>query len=284
MSVGISRYPEDGDNAVDLIRAADSAMFESKSPKHHREILQENPDYSRDESNDSLTWFFQLQKDRANNIIGIKPLVCWHRPDAEPRSIITSSGFRPDQDEFSGHMEALFSLPGSLKSDPGLTLPTITFPLPVELISSRLISQLLSSLSGMGIPTDKWFFSFSEKEIEDATVQERELIMQLSQSGYGTQLADFGSVSGALHRLTCLGPNRLALAPDIIEAVPSDQGANRIAQSALAVSEIFDVEVVADGVASNAQHKTLDEMGYQLFDGSAISPLIPSDRLQDHLR
>ena len=284
LSFGISRFPDDGENAADLIRLADSAMFERKlfssvstraNPglKPHTTTLS-NDALVSEQQLDEFNWYFRIQMDENDIPVGLRTVLTWQHPE-QGRVVVDSIKPKLLNSLFYQRLiEDLVAQLEAIKANPQIVIPTVTIPISTPLLHTDLINSIAPKLNSAGFSADDIYFGISESDLEQANVQQRDLVRRLARAGYRIQLDGFGLVTGALNRLRCLAPARICLSSNVVETIGKDAAAEALARSLWEAAASFDMEVMAEGLQSEAQRNILIDIGYCRFEGGIVSPLL----------
>jgi len=294
VSIGISLFPDDADDAETLLQHADAAMHLGKQQVHARysfytralteraqNRLALEADLRRGLEQRQLTVHFQpLVSVPEERIVGAEALVRWQHP---------ALGLIPPG-RFIG-----------LAEDTGLIIP-----LGQEVLRQACAEAArwhAAGFQGMRLAVNLSAAQLRDPELADkvrAVLQEsgfdpRCLEFELTESvlmardevsyrllsalrGLGTRLSidDFGAGYSSLAYLQELGADTLKIDRRFIRHVAEDASSAQIVSAIVVMGHALGMEVLAEGVETRAQLGCLNTAGCDLFQGFLVSPGLPA--------
>jgi len=284
VSIGVSFYPEDADDADVLIIKADQAMYEVKAVGKnswqfytpHMQVESERKhrlynDLVAALEKDELSVHYQpIVSSADGTIVGCEALVRWFLPDGRhvsPEDFITVAEERGlvSQIDFLVLTRALHDL-GELNRDA---------PVPVALsvnVSPRVL-QLRDEKSRM------WMDLVTREQVTRCTVEitERVLVSDSSMArpvldrlhDCGVQIAidDFGTGYSGLGYFSRYPIRTLKIDRSFIANIGVSRTEEALIESMLLMAEKLDIKVVAEGVETEAQLEYLRAAGCQFLQG-----------------
>lgn len=292
-AVGISLYPGDGENVVELMRNADSAMYRAKAAGRGRfefytpdmteaaqqRIRMENLLRRALESKE-LSVHLQPQVDtQSGRLSGAEALVRWQSrelgsvpparfiPIAEESGIIVGLGEWVLQESCRQVMrwQAM-----------GFVLPQVSVNLSVrQLERPEFIDSLARILAESGLEPVRLKLEITESvvmEIKDAF----ELLERLRDLGVSLALDDFGTGYSSLSYLKHLPVQQLKIDQSFVCGIGRNAGDEAIIRSVMALARSLQFEVVAEGVETPEQANFLGALGCHRLQGylhgKAVTP------------
>lgn len=295
VSVGVSLFPRDGDTGHDLIRRADAAMYESKSRGRGR-----------------VSFFGPAIEDRLRRRVQIESFL----RDALRMDQGLALALQPIcgvDGTYEGLAEALIRAPGmpglgaqemvSIAEQSGLIMQLGRWVLrqavaiqhehevqgaPIVLsinVSSRQFMDDLFWEQFRGMARLGQFTNGITIEVTETTLMEDQkrairLLQEARMLGAKIALDDFGAGYSSLSTLKNMPLDKLKLDKSLVDFVPEDIEACRVAQAAIAMANALGLEIVAEGVERAEQARWLAEHGVRHIQGFLFAkPMEPSELL-----
>ena len=284
-SVGISVFPEDGEDSETLIKHADIAMYRAKEEGKNR--LQFFAEEMRLKNLRQLTLetglrlalqqggidvVYQPQVFLANGeITGAEALARWHVPQLGP---VSPAEFIPVAEhcglisQISSQLfdKVLADLSRWLKA--GLRPPRVSFNLsPHQLREPALVQNFAEALARYAVPAELIALELTEGSLTDLSSQTLEVLNALRALGFELSVDDFGTGYSNLHYLKRLPLAGLKIDRSFIDDLTSRSEDYAIAKAILGMAVALDLEVVAEGVETAEQAALLREMGCHVAQG-----------------
>src|SRR4029078_10792068 len=98
--------------------------------------------------------------------------------------------------------------------------------------------------------------------------------------GAGLSLTDCGPGYSSLSRLAHLPIRELKIDRSFMRDIERDAGALAVATAGVRVGQGLGMTVVAEGVETEGQHKTLAELGCDVVQGFLYAPALPPDAFE----
>jgi EAL domain-containing protein (putative c-di-GMP-specific phosphodiesterase class I) len=105
-------------------------------------------------------------------------------------------------------------------------------------------------------------------------------------SGLGVRLAidDFGTGYSSLHYLTHLPLHRIKIDQSFIRNMLNDPGSATVVQSIISLAHNLGLDVIAEGVETEAELTFLQEKGCNIYQGYYFSKPLPEEAFSRYLR
>ena len=294
-SMGIALYPDDAPNVIDLIRNADAALYSAKKdggnifsyyvPAMNEaavERLMTKSKLKRAFERDELLVHYQPKYNLVTGeVYGAEALVRWELPD---RGIILPSDFIPLAEETNliieigewvldrvcedfRYWQRSISTPGRVSVN--LSLKQLRQPNFINRISSILRSYQVSPTS-------------LELEITETTLMENptrtiKLLDELYSLGLHLAIDDFGTGYSSLAYLKKLPIDRIKIDRSFVIDIPGDPNDVAITKAVIALSDSLQTEVLAEGVETEAQRRSLLGAGCSLGQGYLYCRAVTAD-------
>ncbi len=228
--------------------------------------------------------YYQVQLDaRTREVIGFEALARWKHPE---KGVLAPGVFLKIADEHGLAAEIDAAILKSALEDRlfwllrGLAVPRIA----VNISASRLADPaLLDKLRKLDIPPGVIVFELVETIfLDDSDEKLLDHIGDIKQMGIDIEIDDFGSGHASLIGLVKLRPKRLKIDRQLVTEVVSSAEQRRVVGSIVEIAKALDVEVIAEGIETEAHAVVLAQLGCDGLQGYAFgypAPAAETDRL-----
>lgn len=285
ISMGISMYPDDGETAKILIRNADSAMYRAKDEGrdnyqfYTKEMTEKSMAHLlmvkniRDAiKNKEFVVYYQPQVDVSEHkIIGMEALVRWKSPTG---GLIPPNEFIPIAED-SGLIdkigEYVFSEAArqitqwyKQELNPGRVAINLSA---IELEKDGFIASLEQRLIDVKC-NPEWI----ELEITEGYMMKHpelsiKVMHKIKELGIKLAIDDFGTGYSSLSYLQRLPIDKLKIDQSFIANISKSSNDEAIVESIISLAKTMKFKVIAEGVETKSQEKTLIEKGCQEIQG-----------------
>ncbi len=294
-SMGIAVYPRDGDNVIDLIRNADAALYEAKKAGGNNfeyysndmnteavERLMLKSKLRRAFERDELRLHYQPKyRIATGRIEGVEALLRWDLPE---RGLVFPSDFVPLAEETNLILQLGDWVLNRVCADYRTWQRSVPSPCRVSLNLSlrqlkqrRFLDQVRDTFRAHGVsPTSL------ELEITETTLMEdpeRTVRILDALYGMGLHLAidDFGTGYSSLSALQQFPINTLKIDQSFVRDVAIDRDDAAIVDAIIQMAHSLRLEVVAEGVESEAQLEFLRRHGCDHAQGHLFGDPVTAD-------
>ncbi len=215
---------------------------------------------------------YQVQLDaRSREITGLEALARWNHPE---KGLLAPGVFLRVADEYglSADIDAAI-LQRALEDRlawqaAGCKVPRIA----VNISPGRLADPaLLDKLRRLAIPPGAIVFELVETIfLDDCDEKFLANIDLIKQMGIDIEIDDFGSGHASLIGLVRLKPKRLKIDRQLVTDVVESAEQRRVVGSIVEIAKALDVEVIAEGVETEAHAVTLSRLGCDSLQGFAL--------------
>jgi diguanylate cyclase (GGDEF)-like protein/PAS domain S-box-containing protein len=294
LSIGISLFPQDSNDAQALMMQADTALYHAKqsgrdqfsyfsnsmSEKAAARLQLEND--LRDALRDGeLSLVYQPKVMRPEQrITGMEALVRWRRKDgamAMPADFIPvaeESGLITQLDEWVMHEACRQNKAWQL-----MGLPAIPVSVNVSLARfdpERLLAHIAEALERSGLAAHDLQIEFTESQMFSDEERARTLIEGLHGLGVRIALDDFGTGYSSLRYLLQYQFNTLKIDRSFVSGLPVDDKQVAVVRAVVAMAKALQADVVAEGVETIAQAEALEQHDCREVQGFLYShPVAP---------
>ncbi len=298
-SVGIAIFPNDGQSAQTLLKAADIAMYRAKSLGKNRCVLFEEQmqkeamdliglkqDLKKAIPNNQLSLRFQPKVCiRCKRVVGFEALLRWHHPT---KGFISPAKFIPIAENSALIIEITEWIFEQIDSqmDRFLELqPNLTIALN---ISARHFhtKNLITTIKRRFAP--RHHASLELEVTESAVMEDIDLAMRqldhLKALGVKVSIDDYGTGHSSLAYLKFLPIDYIKVDKTFIDGITSDKKDRAIVQSVVDLAKEFGIKTVAEGVESKEQVDILGSLDVDIFQGYHFAKPMELDEALKFLR
>ncbi|WP_412971737.1 EAL domain-containing protein [Glaciecola sp. MF2-115] len=296
-SIGIAMYPRDGANASELKKHADVAMYYAKSMgrsgyRFYAESLNENAmKFLQIEgclrnalNNDEFTLHYQPQVClKKNEIISVEALLRWNSPEL---GCVTPSEFIPVAED-SGIINELgewVMRKACLQAKEWQDLGMQNFRVSVNLSSiqfkrASLLKMIKRALDDSGLPASLLEIELTESAIMNDVEQNIIRLNQIRDMGVAISIDDFGTGYSSLSYLKKFPIHTLKIDRSFVITIDSDPDDAAIVEAIIALATTLKLTVIAEGVETHGQLKSLNGFKCDVIQGFYFSRPVPADEI-----
>ncbi len=295
-SVGISVFPNDGDNAETLIGNAELAMRHAKDlgrGLYHfyaeemnaaaRTLLDLERGLRKALTEDQLFVQFQPQLDLANRkVVGAEALLRWRRPDG---TIVPPDQFIPIAED-TGLINEMgeWVLRAACQQGKGwVSREGVPLRIAVNVSALQLKDDDFADKVARILEEVEFDPLRLELEITESTLMEHvsnpDVVLQkLKDMGIRISIDDFGTGYSSLSALRHMPVSVLKIDRSFVNDVTTNEASAKITAASLALARELGLETVAEGVETIEQMEFLISCGCDLMQGYLFAkPLSPQD-------
>lgn len=295
-SIGVSIFPEFGDNMTSLVKNADVALFKAKqegrnqivlySPEHdaeYEERISLDTDLRYALSRDELYLQYQPQIcAKTHRVIGVEALIRWNHP---VHGFISPDRFIPLAEESGQIIEigdwVIEQACDRLNEwqdllDPGFKISVnVAGP---QIIDKAFYNRVETIVNNAGIDPNCLEFEITETFIMTQPEETVAKLSQLKELGITMAIDDFGTGYSSLSYLKSLPIDKLKIDKSFVCDIGQNTEDEKIAKAIVALGHSLNLKVIAEGVESVSQGEFLAVEGCDEFQGYYFSrPLTEVD-------
>ena len=292
-SVGIAIYPNDGVDVASLVKHADSAMYRAKKTNtgfqfYEASMEQTISEHVRLESDlrralerNELEVYYQPQaRFDTQQIIGMEALVRWNHAT---RGMVSPVEFIPLAEE-TGLINPLgeFVLRTACAQlrvwlDEGMPQLRVAVNLSVrQLLQKNFADTVEAVLLDTRLPPGLLELEITESTLMEHAQDTLQALGRLRQLGVRLSIDDFGTGYSSLSYLKRFPVDIIKIDRSFVRDVPQDADDAAIIAGIIALAHSLRLEVVAEGVETEAQLNYLRAQNCDLLQGYYLSPAIPA--------
>ncbi len=301
-SIGISIYPDDGKTIDQLLRNADSAMYQAKASgrnKYHfytheltataidRVTLE--TDLRHAIENHQFELFYQPQIAlKTKKIVGVEALIRWHHTEAglllpdQFLAVAEQCGVMIKLGEWV--LKTACEQMVSWKKQ-HTSLETIAVNLSGNQVRHQGLLQTVQKILHHSRCKAEWL----ELEItEDFILKDAEhsinTLQQLRKLGISLAIDDFGTGYSSLNHLKHLPVNKLKIDRAFIKDISLDTENTALVQAIIDMGKSLDLTLVAEGVESRSHEIFLKKQGCHIAQGFYYAKPMPANALETFIQ
>lgn len=295
VSIGISVFPDDGDNPEDLVKNADSAMYHAKKEgRNNFQFYNESmnvrslqkftmeADLRKALEREEFILHYQPQVDiKTGRIVGAEALIRWMHPE---RGLISPVDFIPLAEETGlilsigdWVMRTACAQQQAWVSE-GYDALRVSVNLSIKQLRQNTIIELINRLkASKEIDTNYLELELTESAIMQDAVENIKLLNTIKGMGIRLSIDDFGTGYSSLSYLQRLPLDTLKIDRSFINDIATDPDSAAIVKAIISMSRSLHLQVVAEGVETEQQLAFLREHGCDVMQGYYFSKPVPPD-------
>lgn len=300
-SVGISVYPENGENPEQLLQHADAAMYRAKhhggshyyyfSDALNQELqdirLIEQQLYIGIEQNQFVPYFQPVVDSRNNTLAGIECLARWQHPS---RGLLSAMEFIPVamkigllQDVFKQVLLSAFSHLAHWRSQCQLAVP-----MAINISSKQFFQQDTFDHIETLMKENQLLAEALRLEVTESTLQESgknlvDKLQEINTAGFSITLDDFGTGYSSLRYLQQLPVDTLKIDRSFVRNLDNNPHDKVIVKAIIQLAETLGIQAVAEGVENQAQAEFLSDNNCHLMQGYLYSAPLDAEAFSEYL-
>jgi diguanylate cyclase (GGDEF)-like protein len=294
-SIGIAQFPEHGEDIGTLLKHADTAMYEAKRQGRNafsvymdqlgervRERVETEHLLREAVRQDSFKMVYQPILDMVSGrIVGAEALVRWVHPDG---TVVLPSHFIGIAED-SGLIHplgewVLLTTLAQLKAwnDAGHDLWVAVNISPRQFQDPNLLAKIDMALRKSGVPPERLELEITESVAMLNPEASLRIMNNLKSMGLRIAIDDFGTGYSSLSYLKRIPADKVKIDKSFVDGIDKEVDDTAIVHMVLALAEVLEKTVVAEGVETAEQFRALRGLNCRYAQGYWISrPLLPSD-------
>jgi len=302
MSIGVSMYPRDGSNEIELLKNADAAMYKAKRSGRntycfYNESLTDDAaaylsleaDMRKGLEQDEFLPYFQPQVDiKTQKLLGMELLMRWEHPKLgllAPFKFIPmaeKTGFILDLDRYL--MQKAIEIVADWKSQNLHTGILAINIVPKNLESDDFHDILITLLKENSLKRKDIELEVTESSIMKDPKKAIEKLNELTSSGINIAIDDFGTGYSSLSYLKKFPIQKLKIDRSFIIDLLENEEDKGIVKMLIGLCDILKLDVIAEGVETYEQGAYLLEHGCRKAQGYFYSKPLSRDEMFKYLK
>jgi len=293
-SIGISLFPDDGDNGQTLLKKSDAAMYHAKrkgkntyqfytAEDEHQAIerLTLESSLRRALERDEFRLHYQPQLSLSSCTIGsYEALLRWQHPE---RGLIAPLHFIPLLEE-TGMIIAVGEwvlhtacVQEWTNQQAGHTAKKIAVNIAIQQFRQKGFVQMVERiLRDTGLLPQHLELEVTEGVLIDDITETAAKLRELHDLGVSLSIDDFGTGYSSMNYLRRLPFDSLKIDRSFVTDVTTNSDDGAIAAAIVTLAHSIGLEVIAEGVETTEQLSFLDRLGCDIIQGYLCSPPLPA--------
>jgi diguanylate cyclase (GGDEF)-like protein/PAS domain S-box-containing protein len=294
-SLGISLFPNHGEDAETLLKHADSAMFRSKQSHPGGYVLHGEGDVDpmsklalstrlrKAVENQSWMLHYQPLIDLStSSMVGVEALIRWPEPGG---GLVPPGEFIPLAEEM-GLIEAIgdwvveeLSRQDTAWRAEGLSLE-ISFNLsPRQLWQPDVVDKIMSRIESVGMDPARLTVEITESTAMTDPDRTQRILQDIHERGLRLAIDDFGTGYSSLARLKHMPVDVLKIDRSFIRDVDSDRDSASMVSAMIGLAHNLGMSALAEGIETEGERRFLVDRGCPFGQGYYFSRPVPASEI-----
>lgn len=300
--IGISIYPDDGDDVDTLLFSAEKAMLRGKTDrshayhfytatltKHSKQQLDFEGELQRGVQLDQFELYYQPQYDlNKRQIVALESLLRWNHPKhgvllpdrflmlAEDRGMLIPIGLK---------MIRTAAKQAVTWNNQNISFGRISINLSlVQLEQLSLVADLQSILKETNCLSRYLEFEINEKIFNSDSIIVHNNLLNLSKMGFALTVDNFGADIALMPLLEKLQIEKFKISRDYTKAVPGRLVGEAMIKSIITLSRSLGVDVVGEGIETEQQERFFNDQQIDSGQGDFQAKAMKSSEATFYLR
>jgi len=296
-SIGAAIYPTDGSDSNTLMMAAESALYSAKADgrnlyKYYSHKMNEMGSllfklermlrFALERNEFSVVYQPQVNAQNGH-LVGVEALLRWNNPElgnvspvqfipiAEETGLIVAIG--------EWIMRAACQQVRQWQSELGIEVPVAVNLSARQFRRNDLLASVQSVLDETGLPSRLLELEITEGLLMTDPIGAIAIMQGLNAMGIKTALDDFGTGYSSLAYLKTFPLNRLKIDRAFVRDLPNNRSDCAITNTIIALGLNLNMQVLAEGVETEAQREFLSNSGCQVFQGYLFGKPMSAEEL-----
>ncbi len=300
-SVGVAMHPQDGCDAEQLIRHAESAMrsakaggracfrfHQAKQDADMRERMRLDHAMRQALASQQFRLHNQPQIDlRSGMLIGAEALLRWRHPELGE---VSPGQFIPVAEE-TGFIIAIgdWVLVQAVRQaarwrEAGLAMPVSVNVSALQFQQDDFIDRVEAVLREQGLPGALLELELTESILVQDADEALVRLSRLASLGVRLAIDDFGTGYSSLAYLKRFPIERLKIDRSFVKGVPGDESDCAIVRAVVQLAQAMGMKVIAEGVETEPQRAFLHQLGCDEFQGFLYAPALDAASFEQRMR
>lgn len=298
-SIGITLIPKDGNNALELLRNADMAMYIAKNSGKNRysffdkKLQQQAIERHRIETelatavkcHELVLHYQPLVELKTNKVISLEALVRWQHPE---KGLIYPDHFIGIAEDSGQIVEIGYWVIKevceliSRREKEADAQPSIAINLsPKQFKDPNLLDNIRIIVSETNIDPRLLEIEITESSLMTNLTEGLYVIEQLHAMGIKISIDDFGTGYSSLAQLKHFPVNKLKIDRSFIASIESDRSDHKIVRAIIAMAHTLKILVVAEGIENKHQLLLLKHSKCDIGQGYLFSRPVKIEQLKE---
>ena len=292
ISIGVSIYPNDADNAENLLRCADAAVHQAKdigrnsfrffSSEQHQQIhsrYQLGNDLLKALTENQFELYYQPKVSTATRQpVGAEVLLRWNHP--------TLGFVPPDQfiplaedigliDKIGNYVLCKAAKQSSQWLSEGIEVPLAINVSAKQMLDPNLANRIINALEHEKVPPHLFSIELTETCFLHCLEETQAIICKLHDVGIKVAIDDFGTGYSSLSYIRNMSLDVLKIDRSFLINIENSDVDRRIVSSIIEMSHAMELQVVAEGVEIEEQFALLSSLQCDQIQGYLLARPMP---------
>lgn len=298
-SLGVTIYPRDAGSVTELLQNADLAMYAAKDAGRNQfrhfsaemqQLAQQRRELLRElqhalEAQQFELYYQPVVELATGRICKAEALIRWHHPE---RGLVSPADFIPLAEDsglivpigdwvFRCVVEQLAHWRDTLGGDFQVSVNVS----PAQFMSEELDPVAwLACVQGQGLPAAAVLMEITERVLLKADSAAKNKLLAFRDAGVQLALDDFGTGYSSMAYLKRFDIDFIKIDQMFVHNIPSDPDDLALCQAMIAMAHRLGLKVVAEGVATEAQHDLLVAAGCDYAQGYLYARPVTVDEFE----
>lgn len=300
-SIGVSIYPEDGENYSDLLRNADAAMYQAKQGGGNKYLYYNK--VMTIEANKSLIMEYELSKAvkckelhilyqpvidiQSGKVIGAEALLRWDNPNL---GLISPANFVPLAEDTGLILEiGSWVIENVIKQiadwlQAGINPGLIAINVSVNQINLEFCETILDWLAKYNVPSYHIELELTESTLIDSESEVKSILESLRENGINLAIDDFGTGYSSLSYLQDYPINKLKIDRRFVKDIDCNRRSQDLVKAIVAMAHALCLDVQAEGIETQYQQDYISMLGCDYWQGYHFSKPVSPDKYRKIIR
>lgn len=292
-SIGLCMAPDHGVSPQEMMRNADIALYQGKNQGRDRAMvfcaemageLEARREIEVDlqaalESGQLSLHYQPLVSCKDGRVTGVEALLRWKHPT---KGNISPGVFVPIAEE-AGLMPAVGAFVLERAFEDSKRWPDIEVAInlsPVQFRHIELVELLENLVAASGIDPSRFVLEVTEGVLLESTDRNRNTLDAIRALGFRSALDDFGTGYSSLSYLSEFRFDKIKIDRAFVTGIQERKRAMTIIQSVVTLGRGLGMDIVAEGVETEAEASVMRLVGVTELQGFFFSEAVPCERVQ----
>lgn len=297
-SIGIAMFPDASNQAVDILRHADTALYRVKAMGRNgfqffdpemqssaQERLEVEKGLHLALENEEFELYYQPQVDDTSDIIGAEALLRWNHPD---KGMLAPGEFIAIAEESGQIVEisdwvlsaALHQLAQWKETGLPATFRRLAINIsPTQFMQVDFVERFFALMEKVQLPGEMIELEITENMLLNNFAVASNKMKLLKQRGISFAIDDFGTGYSSLKYLRYLPLDILKIDRSFVTNLRASSEEAAIVEVIIATADRLDLQVIAEGVEKAEELSALKTLGCGCFQGYLFSRPVPAEQL-----
>ena len=294
-SMGISIYPDDGDDIETLFKSADLSMYKAKqsgrnnfqyatfkqAKAENKLLLLTTSLHQALKNNEFILYYQPIVDVQSNKIISVEALIRWEMPSGE---IIYPEAFIPHLEATSLILKVgvwvIKTACHQIKKWQHNGFHSVSVNLSVCQLNDQLITLVKKTLTEINLQPEHLILEITESMIMQRTYIALDILKALEVLGVNISIDDFGTGYSSFTYLKNFKLQFLKIDKSFISDLHENERSKAIVTAIILMAHALDLKTIAEGVETKEQLNFLKEKKCDMYQGYYFSRPLPPEALE----